>query len=208
VRYKQTSHAVAALAAVSTATASALLLLRHPLSPTPTPLHPALLHLLLVTRTLAASALIAPSITSFLRVTAPYALPLSLATMLLPQVALCVMHHRCAHCNPVANILFHSLWPAVACAACELLLCCGMVLAERLAAVKAHVRLLSYEFQHRAQQVCAVAAACGHVRDVRADGSCCRNCNGERTRSKKKSGRCHPALHALPFTLSHASARR
>jgi hypothetical protein len=208
VHYKQTSHAVALLAAVSTAAALALLLLLHPLSPTPTPLHPAFLHLLFVTRTLASSALIAPSITSVARVTAPYALPLSLATMLLPQVTLYVMHHRCAHCSPVANILFHSLWPAVACAACELLLCCGMVLAERQAAVKAHVRLLSYEFHSRAQQVCAVAAALGHAGDVYADGSCCRNCNGERTRSKKKSGRCHPALHALTPTLSHASARR
>ena len=168
VHYKQTSHAVAALAAVSSACALALLLSLHPLSPMPTPLHPALLHLLLVTRTLAASALIAPSITSIARLTAPYALPLSLATMLLGHLAVHVMQQRCVRCGIIAQLLERSLWPCVAGAVGELLLCCAMVLVERQAAVSAHVRLLSYEFQRRGQQVAAAACRPADHGDRRA----------------------------------------
>jgi hypothetical protein len=153
VHYKQTSHVVAALAFVSSSCACILLLMLHPLSSIRTSPHPALVHSLLVTRTLAASCLIAPSIASAARLTAPHALPFSFSLMLLGVIIAHVLQLDGMPSPAFSQPFESSVWVATGCAVAELLICCVMMLIERQMAVTAHVRVLSYEFQQRGQQV-------------------------------------------------------
>ena len=128
VHYKQHAHAAAALAAVSSFSALALLLLLHPQSPlrSSSSLHPAISHALLVTRTLASSAIIVPCMGSVARLTAPYALPLTLSAMWGGEVAVALLQLDGVCTGAVWDVLGGTVWVGVAAAAAELLLCCCM----------------------------------------------------------------------------------
>jgi hypothetical protein len=153
VYYKQTSHAIAAIALISCACDLALLLLLHPQSPLRSHHHAAVLHALFVARTLASSCIISPAIACVAKLSAPYALPMSFAVMTLGEVVVHVMHTSGASCGFVWAALERSVWVGVGAAAAEVLLSCCLMVLERQMAVDVHVRLRSYTMQLRGQQV-------------------------------------------------------
>ena len=211
VHYKQTSHATAALAVFSFGCAFALLLMLHPLSPTRTTPHRALVHVLLAARSLAASAMVAPSIASVARSTAPHALPLAFSAMLLGETAAHALLVACPHCAAAsalfgysvcaaASALFgYSVWAAAACPAVELLMSCAMILLERLTAVSAHVRVLGYEFQKRGHQVMVVTLLCRPPLQTYSDSA--------EFAGDAAQGRCPQGKEAPGAAASAAAAR-
>ena len=153
VHYKQTSHATLAAAFISFGCALALLLLHHPLSPLRPSLHTAVSHALLVVRTLASACIIAPTIASVSRLTAPYALPMSFATMLLGEIAVYLLQLGCSCCGAICGAAFYTVWGCLGVAAIELLMCCCMLFMERYMAITSQIRVQGHEIQCRGRQV-------------------------------------------------------
>jgi hypothetical protein len=153
VHYKQTSHVTLAAAFISFGSALALLLLHHPLSPAHQSLHTAVSHALLVLRTLASSCIITPTIASVSRLTAPYALPMSFATILLGEIAVYLLQLGCSCCGAICSAALYTVWGCLGVAAIELLVCCCMLILERYIAVASQIRVQGHEMQRRGRQV-------------------------------------------------------
>jgi hypothetical protein len=153
VHHRQASHALAALALVAAACLCSLFLLLHPLSPFCTTVHPALYHALVALRTVASSSIIAPAIACVARSTAPYALPLSFATMVGGEIAMHTVQLAYRSCGPLCDLFARTSWFGIIIAAVELLLCLSMLALERHTAITLHLRTSLYDQQIRIAQV-------------------------------------------------------